>query len=182
MSRIEPLTKPFPTAFDAAMKILMRGADPLVLFTTLAKHERAWGKFGGGSLLDKDSPLSLRDREIVINRTTVKCNCEYEWGVHIVGFAEKAGFDTAQIKSFVNGDASDPVWSQAEGVLINSVDTLIDNKKLSDEEWSALRTHFDEDEILEIIQLVAFYHGVSLICGALDLPLETNAARFAAYQ
>jgi hypothetical protein len=33
---------------------------------------------------------------------------------------------------------------------------------------------------MEIVQLVAFYHGVSLVCGALDLPLESNAARFPA--
>jgi alkylhydroperoxidase family enzyme len=181
MTRIEPLAKPYPAEFDAAMNVLMRGADPLVLFTTLAKHSRAWQKFGGGSLLDR-GPLSIRLREIVINRTTAQCGCEYEWGVHIAGFAEKAGFDTAQITSFVSGDASDPVWSEAEAILIRSVDTLIDSKKLSDDEWSALRAHFDEAEILEIIQLVAFYHGVSLICGALDLPLEPNAARFAAYQ
>ena len=163
------------------MAVLMRGADPLMLFTTLAKHPRAWQKFTAGSLLDR-GPLSLRQREIVINRTTARCGCEYEWGVHISGFAEKAGFDAAQIASFVSGDASDPVWSEAESVLIASVDALIDRKRLSDDEWSALRAHFEESEMLEIIQLVAFYHGVSLICGALDLPLESNAARFAAYQ
>ena len=63
-------------------------------------------------------------------------------------------------------------------MLIASVHALLDRKKLSDLEWRALRDHFKEDEALEIVQLVAFYHGVSLICGALDLPLEAGAARF----
>ncbi len=178
MPRIEPLIKPYPEAFASTMERLMRGAEPLVLFTTLAKYQRAWEKFSGGSLLDKASPLSLRQREIVIDRTTAQCGCEYEWGVHVAGFAETVGLDADQITATVTGKADDPVWTEEEQVLIATVDALLDHKKLSGDEWSRLRQHYDEAQSLEIIQLVAFYHGVSLICGALDLPLEANAARF----
>jgi alkylhydroperoxidase family enzyme len=180
MSRISPLEMPYPPAFDATMKVLMRGAAPLTLFTTLAKHDRAWAKFSGGSLLDKGSPLSLRHREIVIDRTTARCGCEYEWGVHVTGFSAQVGLNEAQVNATVHGSADDSVWSNPEQTLIAVVDALLDHKRLSDDEWSRLRSHFSEAEALEIIQLVAFYHGVSLICGALDLPLETNAARFPA--
>lgn len=178
MARIEPLTQPYPPAFDAAMKALMRGADPLLLFTTLAKHERAWGKFGGGSLLDKGSPLSMRQREIVIDRTTAKCGCEYEWGVHVAGFASHVGLDDAQVAATALGDADSPVWNEEERAIIATVDALLDNKKLTDAEWNRLCEQFDEAQALEIIQLVAFYHGVALICGALDLPNERGAPRF----
>lgn len=177
--RIEPLQKPYPPAFAAAMQVLMRGQEPLVLFTTLARHERAWGKFGGGSLLDKGSPLSMRVREIVIDRTTARCGNEYEWGVHIAGFAAHVGLSPAQIHATVH--AGPEAWDDpAEAVLIATVDALLDHKKLDDAQWAALSAHYDEAQALEIIQLVAFYHGVSLICGALDLPLEANAARFPA--
>jgi alkylhydroperoxidase family enzyme len=178
MARIEPLEKPYPPAFDTAMKLLMRGADPLLLFTTLGKHDRAWSKFGGGSLLDKGSPLSLRQREIVIDRTTAKCGCEYEWGVHVAGFARHVELDDTQIAATVHGDAKSPAWSGDEQTLIATVDALLDNRKLTNDEWTGLRTHFDEAQALEVIQLVAFYHGVALICGALDLPNEQNAPRF----
>jgi alkylhydroperoxidase family enzyme len=180
MSRITPLKKPYPPAFDAAMTILMRGAEPLTLFTTLATNDRAWAKFGGGSLLDKASPLSLRHREIVINRTTAACGCEYEWGVHVSGFAAHVGLDEKQIGATVYGDSDDAVWSDEEKTLIAVTDALLKQKRLSDEEWNRLRIHFSDVEAMEIIQLVAFYHGVSLICGALNLPLEANAARFPA--
>ncbi|WP_373488040.1 carboxymuconolactone decarboxylase family protein [Blastomonas sp.] len=162
------------------MDVLMRGADPLVLFTTLARHDRAWRKFGGGSLLDRHSPLALRQREIVIARTTARCGCEYEWGVHIAGFASHVGLTDAQVYATVHGSSDDPAWSTEEQVLIATVDTLIDHKVLNDLEWHNLRHHFSEEQVLEVIQIVAFYHGVALICGALDLPLETNAARFPA--
>jgi len=180
MTRITPLAKPYPDDFAARMKVLMRGAEPLVLFTTLATNERAWTKFSGGSLLDKASPLSMRQREIVIDRTCARCGNEYEWGVHIAGFAPHIGMDEAQIYATVHGAADDPVWSPEEAVLIATVDALIDHKRLSDAEWAALKHHFDAPQALEIVQLIGFYHGVSLICGALDLPLETNAARFPA--
>lgn len=181
MTRIAPLAKPYPEEFDARMKVLMRGAEPLVLFTTLATNERAWTKFSGGSLLDKGSPLSMRVREIVIDRTCAKCGNEYEWGIHVAGFASHIGLTDDQIRATVLGDASDPAWTDpAEAVLIATVDALIDRKKLDDAEWAALRAAYDEPQVLEIIQLVGFYHGVSLICGALDLPLEATAARFPA--
>jgi alkylhydroperoxidase family enzyme len=178
MTRIAPLTKPYPAPFEAAMKVLMRGAEPLALFTTLATNDRAWTKFGGGSLLDKGSPLTMRQREIVINRTSARCDNEYEWGVHVAGFAAHVGLTDAQIDATVHGAADDPAWAADDCVLIATVDALLDRKKLAEDEWAALRTIADEAQALEIVQLVAFYHGVALICGALDLPLEPNAARF----
>src|SRR3546814_20431131 len=102
----------------------MRGADPLVLFTTLATNERAWSKFTGGSLLDKASPLSPRQRELVIDRTTAKCGCEYEWGVHVAAFASHVGIDAEQVRALVHGGPDDPVWDAAERVLLAAVDAL----------------------------------------------------------
>ncbi len=177
VARIEPLAEPYPEPFARAMAVLMRGAPPLKLFTTLAKHDRAWAKFTASSMLDR-GPLGLRERELVIDRTTARCGCEYEYGVHIRGFAEKAGIDEAQQRALVHGGADDPVWSAREAVLIAGVDALLDHKRLTDAHWADLRAHFSEAEVLEVVQLVAFYHGVSLICGTLNLPLEDGAARF----
>jgi hypothetical protein len=53
----------------------MRGAPPLVLFRLMAGHPRGSEKFRGGSLLDR-GPLSLREREIVIDRTCALNACE----------------------------------------------------------------------------------------------------------
>jgi len=129
-------------------------------------------------LLDNVNPLSMRQREIVIDRTTAKCSCEYEWGVHVAGFAGHVGLDEAQITATVHGNADNSVWNDEEQVLLATVDALLDHKKLADDQWARLRAHFDEAQALEIVQLVAFYHGVALICGALDLPNEPNAPRF----
>ena len=80
--RIAPLAPPYPADLQSQWDRVMRGKPPLLLFRTIARSPRAWEKFVGGSLLDR-GPLTLRQREIVIDRTCARCGCEYEWGVHL---------------------------------------------------------------------------------------------------
>lgn len=172
MSRIAPLDPPWPDFFAEAMKGLMpEGMEPIKLFRTVATSPRAWAKLVGGSLLDK-GPLSIRDREIVIDRTTARCGCEYEWGLHVALFAERAELSPAQINATASDGLDPALWSEAETVLIETVDALIDRKRLSEPEFERLARHYASDQILEIVQVTAFYQGVALICGALDLVPE----------
>ena len=103
-SRIAPLQPPYPPEIQQQFDRIMRGAPPLLLFRTMAGHARAWDKFRGGSLLDK-GPLSLREREIVIDRTCARTGCEYEWGVHVATFAEAARLTDEQVRATVLGEA-----------------------------------------------------------------------------
>jgi alkylhydroperoxidase family enzyme len=89
MSRIAPLEPPYAPEIQQQFDRIMRGAAPLTLFRVVAGNARAWEKFRAGSLLDR-GPLSLREREIVIDRTCALTGCEYEWGVHIEAFATAA--------------------------------------------------------------------------------------------
>ncbi len=90
MPRIAPLPAPYPAEIQGHFdQVMPPGVPPLVLFTTLASSERAWKKFRAGSLLD-GRLISLREREIVIDRVCARAGCEYEWGVHISAFAAAA--------------------------------------------------------------------------------------------
>jgi alkylhydroperoxidase family enzyme len=177
MSRIGLLEEPYPDWFAEAMgRVMPPGMPPLALFRATGTSRRAWEKFAAGSLLDK-GPLPLREREVVIHRTTARCECSYEWGVHAALFAPRAGFTETQIAATAALQPDPELWAPAEMVLIQTVDALIERKRLDAAEHARLAKHFDRDQILEIIQLVAFYHGVSLICGALDLPQEPGTRR-----
>lgn len=178
MPRIAPLTPPYPEDVQASFDAIMRGAEPLVLFRTLAKSPRAWAKFRGGSLLDR-GPLSLRDRELVIDRTCALTGNEYEWGVHIAIFAAAARLTPDEIAATVQGGAAAPVWSPAERALLAAVEALHARAALSDAEFADLRAHYDEDQVLEVLLLCGFYRTVAYICRGLGLPLEPNAVRFA---
>lgn len=180
MSRIGLLQAPYPEAFAAAMaRVMPPGVEPLSLFTAVAQSPRAWERFSGGSMAGK-GPLDFRTREIVIDRTAALTGCEYEWGTHVKLFAAKAELTDAQVRSTFDGHADDGNWNEAESAAIAAVDALIATKKLSDAEFARLAAHFDTAQILEIVQLTAFYHGVALITGAIDLQCEPGMLRFPA--
>jgi alkylhydroperoxidase family enzyme len=177
MSRIAPLEPPYAPEIQQQFDRIMRGAPPLMLFRVVAGNARAWEKFRAGSLLDR-GPLSLREREIVIDRTCALTGCEYEWSVHVSAFAEAAHLTDAQVRATVLEGADAPCWSAAEQALIAAVDALHLQACLSDDEFKALSAHYDDAKILEIILLCGFYRTVSYLANGLDLPLEANAARF----
>ena len=177
MSRIAPLQPPYSPEVKDVFDRIMRGAPPLVLFRVMASQPRAWDKFRAGSLLDP-GPLTLREREIVIDRTCALNRCEYEWGVHVAIFAESAHLTDEEVRATVHGNADAPCWSEAEQAMIAVVDALHHRSNLSDAEFADLSAHFDEAKILEIILLCGFYRTVSYLANGLKLPLEEMGARF----
>ena len=177
MSRISPLNPPYAPEIQAQFDQIMRGAPPLMLFRVVAGHARAWQKFRAGSLLDR-GPLSLREREIVIDRTCARTGCEYEWGVHVATFAAAARLTDEQVRATVLGDADAPCWSQSEQALVAAVDALHARATLSEAEFQALSAHYDDAKVFEIILLCGFYRTVSYLANGLALPLEEKAARF----
>lgn len=178
MSRIAPAEPPYPPAIAESLeRIMPPGLEPLILFRTMAKSPRVFGRMFAGGLLDK-GPLSLRQREIAIDRTTARLGCEYEWGVHVALFAGKAGFGDAEIVATVSGSPDADCWTAEEQALIALVDDLVDRRTLGDATWGTLTEHFDEPQILEAIALVGYYHTISFLCRGLSLPLEAWSARF----
>ena len=177
MSRIAPLAPPYAPENQAQFDAIMRGAPPLLLFRVVAGSTRAWDKFRAGGLLDP-GPLSLREREIVIDRTCALTGCEYEWGVHVAFFAKAAELTDEQIGATVHGKADATCWSAGEQALIAAVDALHHRATMSEAEFAALSSHYDDAKIFEVILLCGFYRMVSYFANGLDLPLEPNAVRF----
>ena len=176
-ARISPLEPPYDAKLQSWFDAVMRGKPPLRLFTTLARDSRLFEKFSNGSLLDRGH-LTLRQREIVIDRTTALCAAEYEWGVHVAAFAAKAGLDAAQVHSLVHGDPDDACWPDADRDLLRLCDALHRHCDVDDSLWRALRARFAEEAMLELLLLAGFYRTVSYLTNVLRLPLEDGAARF----
>jgi alkylhydroperoxidase family enzyme len=176
--RMEPVQPPYAPDLQKVLDAIMpTGVPPLMLFRTLARVPRIWDRFRAGSLLDR-GPVSLRHREIVINRTCARCGCAYEWGVHVAFFAQRAALTPEQVHATVHGDADSSAWRDEEALLVRMVDELHDSASLSDEVWAALVATFNVDQILELIALVGFYHSVSFFANGLRLPPEPHAVPF----
>jgi alkylhydroperoxidase family enzyme len=176
--RVEPVAAPYPPELQAVFdRIMPPGVPPLTLFTTLARVPRTYERFRAGSLLDK-GPLSLRHREIVIDRTCARCGCVYEWGVHVAFFAGRVGLTPEQVRASARGASDDAAWSEEERLLIRLVDELHDGAQISDPLWTALAAAFSVEQVFESIALVGFYHTVSYFANGLRLPLEPFSAPF----
>lgn len=181
--RVAPVVPPYPPELQAVLDRLMPpGVPPLTLFTTLARVPRIWDRFRAGSLLDR-GPVSLRHREIVIDRTCARCGCAYEWGVHAAFFAERARLRPEQLAATAHGGADDPAWAEDERLLVRLVDELHDTAAISDALWTALAAAFSLEQVLELIALVGFYHTVSFFANGFRLapePFGTPLPRAAA--
>ncbi len=153
------------------------GMAPLTLFTTLARDERLFRKFFQGSLLD-DGHLTVRQREIVIDRTTARCGSEYEWSIHVAVFGARANLTDEQVRSLAHGSADDACWDEEERVLIQLCDELHERVGVTDEMWRRLRARFGDGAILELLMLAGFYRTVSYLTNVLQLPLEPNVKGF----
>ncbi|MDO8839878.1 MAG: carboxymuconolactone decarboxylase family protein [Parvibaculum sp.] len=177
-ARIEPAARPYDDDMEKTLERLMPpGVEPLVLFRTLARNPRVFRRFMAGGLLDKGT-LSLREREIVIDRACARCGGEYEWGVHIAFFADRVGFGQAEIAATVAAGADSECWNARERLVVRLVDQLHDTNTVDDELWGALKAEFSDEQLLELIVLTGLYHMVSFVVNATRLPLEDYAARF----
>ena len=177
-ARIAPAQPPFEPEVQAWLdRTMPSGQPPLTLFTTLARDTRLFVKFFSAGLLDRGH-LTLRQREVVIHRTTALCGSEYEWGVHASIFAERVKLTREQLHATVHGDADATCWSDEDRLLIRLCDALHGGCTVDDALWRALRERFSEEAMLELLMLAGFYRTVGYLTNALRLPLEPKAAHF----
>ena len=108
-------------------------------FRTLAVNERVFLRLMAGGLLDRGS-ISLREREIVIDRTCARCRSEYEWGVHVAFFAERVRLHAAsRWPPPAGGEVSAARSRSASACSSGWWTPLHDEAQVDDALWAALR-------------------------------------------
>lgn len=180
--RVAPVEPPYDEDTTAALAAL---GPPIALFRVLARRpERAYGVHGWGRYyLSRRSALTLRQRELVIDRTTARCGAEYEWGVHVARFAEKAALDRAQIRSLTGGGPDDPCWTDpADRAVLRAVDALYGTGDLTDDQWHELDGAIGSEAAVDLLLLCGWYHAISFTARALRLPPEPGTPSFADYR
>jgi alkylhydroperoxidase family enzyme len=182
MSRIEALVAPYPSEVEDQLRSMMpAGVDPIGLFRTFAKNlamaraMQPWGRYQ----LGREFSIGLREREIVIDRTCARCGCEYEWGVHVAFFAQRAALDADQVTSLTHGSAGDPCWiGERDRLLLRLADALHDEGDVTDDLWRALAAEFSEAQLLDLTMLCGWYHAISFTARAARVDLEPGAPTF----
>lgn len=175
---LRPIAEPYPEAVAAALaRYPQQDGYILTLFRTFANSLRFLQK-GVPNLLDNESPLPLRIREIVILRVTANKRCEYEWGVHVTVFGKAAGLTEAQIAATCSATLDPALWSGPEARLVSALDELCANGRLADATLTHFETDWSLEQQLEILALCGAYHTISFVANVAKLPGEAFGARF----
>lgn len=175
-NRLMPIEPPFTPEVDAVLSSYPKQDGYILsLFRTFANGLRFLKK-GVPNLLDKNSPIELRTREIVILRTTANRNCEYEWGVHVSIFAEAARLTETQVHAtrLTQSDC----WSTEERQLVSVVDQLCESGALDPEVLAQFQSSWNCEQQLEIMALIGTYSTISYVANVAQLKPEPFAARF----
>lgn len=176
MTRVAPLDPPYadPVAEDLG-KLMPPGIPPIRLFRTLAHNPRVLRRIRKGGLLDRGA-ITLRERELVILRTTALCRSEYEWGVHVAFFAAAAGLSPVEVAATVTGDAA--ALPERDRVLFELCDALHRAATVDDAAWRRLAAGRTSEQLIELVALAGQYHAIAYLTNALAIEPEPGAPRF----
>jgi hypothetical protein len=181
--RIAPVEEPFPPKIEALFaRMIPPGLPPLRVLRTMARNRpmaHAMTEWMGYELSTALS-VDLRAREIIIGRTCALCGCEYQWGLHMAVWSERARFTDAQMRSIAHGSSADPCWDEPrDRLLMELAEQLHHESDVDDRLWSALGAYFDEGQLLDLLALCGWYHTVSFIVRAARVEPEPGLTRFA---
>ena len=178
---LSPIAEPFPPeTAEILARYPQRDGYVLKLFRSFANSTRFLRK-GVANLLDRESPLPMRQREIVILRVTANLGCEYEWGVHVAAFSGHVGLTPAQIHATTAAGSVADCWEDpAERLLLDVVDDICRAGAPAAERRDGFRANWTVEQQLEILALCGNYHTISFVAKTAELEPEDFAARFPA--
>jgi alkylhydroperoxidase family enzyme len=174
--RIAPLPEGERTARQQEVIDDLVQGPTVNIYTTLARHPDAAAAMVNLGRTLRAGRLPARHREILILRTGWNCRSAYEFAQHRrLGLA--IGMTLADLQRIQAGpDAAG--WDPFEALLCQVADELHDGQRVSDPTWSQLSERYDEQELIEVVMLVGYYHLVSSVLNALGVPLEPGAEAF----
>ena len=141
------------------------------IFKTLAGHPQAlkrWMVFANHVLFK--SSLGVRDREILILRIGWLCQAEYEFAQHVL-IAKRAGITAEEIARIKQGPGA-PGWAENERLLLVATGELHADACITDATWDALKAHYSEQQMVDIVMTVGNYTLVSMLLNTLGVPLD----------
>lgn len=173
---LKPLEPPFEANIDAVLsRYPSQNGYILSLFRIFANSLRFLTK-AVPNLLDKESPLPLRIREIVILKTTAHRGCEYEWGVHVSVFAKAATLTQNEVRATLATGTQG--WEGRESRLVAAIEQLCSSAQLDETSLTDFQSDWSLEEQLEILALVGTYTTISLVANVAQLEPEPFGARF----
>jgi alkylhydroperoxidase family enzyme len=174
MARVPyPERDDYPAAYLAAYDRMLRerGDPPLHIFAALANIP---------NLLDplltftremrEGAAIETRLRELAIMTVALATGATYEFNHHW-NSAVEAGLRREQLEQLADAETSD-AFDERERAIVRYAREATLSLNVSDETWSALRSHFSARETMDVVMAVAWYNAVARILLPLEIELE----------
>jgi alkylhydroperoxidase family enzyme len=147
---------------------------PLNIFGTIAHHPKLLKRFMNfaGLFLNKGL-LPGREREIVILRVGWNCQSVYEFGQHTV-IGQRVGLSLTEIGALTMS-SNEFNWSERDIALIAMSDELCADDCVSEATWNLLKTHWKENELIELVMVAGTYRLVSGFLNTMGVELDVDA-------
>lgn len=167
--RINPVEPPDEEDVQADVDALMSdGMDPLKPFRPVAQNPRVLDRMRLGGLLDEDV-IGMRERALAIMRACANCDCEYEWGVHVVGFSAAAGLSDDCLAATVHGGLDAAVWSETEALVVRRADELYGTAGVPDGLRAELEVHWEPSQLIQHVMVIGRYPAVCFTADAFEV-------------
>jgi len=150
--------------------IATRGRPPHI-FTTLGRHRslfRRWLWFAAA--LMPRGKLAREETELVILRVAHNTGSEYEWSHH-ERIGALTGLSEGEISRVRIGPDA-PGWSERQRLLLRTADEMHDKRRIEDELWGRLSSHYDEVRLIELCMLIGHYEMLAMTLNTLEIQPE----------
>ena len=140
---------------------------------TLAHHPKltaAYHAFNGQ--VQFGTTLTQRQRELLVLRVAAIRDCEYEWAQHAV-IAADVGISAEEVTRVAQGPDA-PGWSARDAALLRAADELVEDARISDATWSALRDELEVPQVMDLIFTVGAYETLAMFMRSVDMELDED--------
>lgn len=139
---------------------IFQNADTNPVLLTFAHHPKLADLFSQLNIhLLSTSTLPVKLRQIAIMRTAWICKATYMWSSHL-NTSIRCGLSPDMFRPIQVG-AGDPYFTDFERVVIRATEELVNDKKLSDATWQALKAEWSNAQMLDFLFTVGAYVTVA---------------------
>jgi alkylhydroperoxidase family enzyme len=176
----EPRLTPLPErSWDDHQRAVL---EPLLvgptrnIYTTLVRAPALAERMTALGRALRDETIPVRHRETLILRTGWNCRSEYEFAQHR-RIASEAGMTEVDIERIQEGPSA-AGWDSVERLLCVAADELHQTNGITDATWAGLGRVYDDQQLIQVLLLIGYYHLVSYVLNGLRVPLEEGAVGF----
>lgn len=143
-------------------------AGALNVYRTMAHHPallEAWAPLR--QHIVKKNTLGPELTEVVILRAGLRMGAAYEWAHH-VSRALALGFSEHRINA-IRGNPEG-----VDGLIVNAVDALFDERRLTLEQEAELAEAIGRKAVIDLIAMVGFYSVLGYLLNTYETPIDDN--------